>query len=192
MVLVMPVIFMLTVIIDVWIKREMIETHLGKKSGNRGIAFSIVLGSLSAGPIYAAFPICKMLLSKGASVTNIVVILSSWAVIKVPMLANEARFLGPKFMALRWLFSVLVIYIIAKIMAFLVKEEDMLKKMPSAGSALIVTPSLCIGCGICEKKAPETFMMVKQKAFVKSPVTCNEKSNALITLCPVGAIQCTE
>ena len=31
-------------------------------------------------------------LKKGASISNIVIILSAWAVIKVPMLANEAKF----------------------------------------------------------------------------------------------------
>ena len=87
---VLPIIFLLTVVIEAWIPKELIMKGLGEKSGVKGNLLSLLLGSISAGPIYAAFPIGKSLLSKGASITNIVIILSSWAVIKVPMLAKRS------------------------------------------------------------------------------------------------------
>ncbi len=99
---VLPVIFLLTVVIEALVPKEWIIKHFGEKSGFFGNILSLVLGSISAGPIYAAFPISKMLMTKGASVANIVIILSSWAVIKIPMLANEAKFLGVTFMSIRW------------------------------------------------------------------------------------------
>lgn len=99
MLMIMPVIFVLTALLDTWIAKEKITKYLGKESKVKGIILSFVLGSISAGPIYAAFPMCVMLHKKGASVRNLVIILSSWAVIKVPMLLNEAKFLGIKFMA---------------------------------------------------------------------------------------------
>ena len=40
---------------------------------------------------------------------SIIIILSSWAVIKIPMLLNEAKFLGAKFMIIRWLLTVIAI-----------------------------------------------------------------------------------
>ncbi len=125
MVQVLPVIFVFTVVIEAWIPKSVIMKGLGEKSGVRGWLLSMALGSLSAGPIYAAFPIGKMLMNKGASVTNLVIILSSWAVIKVPMLANEAKFLGPQFMAVRWVLTVFAIFLMGWIMGKVVRREDL-------------------------------------------------------------------
>jgi hypothetical protein len=48
--------------------KQTIENSLGEGSGVRGVLFSFLLGSFSAGPIYAAFPVCKMLLKKRISI----------------------------------------------------------------------------------------------------------------------------
>jgi uncharacterized membrane protein YraQ (UPF0718 family) len=125
MVQVLPVIFVFTVVIEAWIPKSVIMKGLGEKSGVRGWLLSLALGSLSAGPIYAAFPIGKALMNKGASVTNLVIILSSWAVIKVPMLANEAKFLGPQFMAARWVLTVSAILLMGWTMGRIVRREDL-------------------------------------------------------------------
>jgi uncharacterized membrane protein YraQ (UPF0718 family) len=77
-----------------------------------------------SGPIYAAFPFCIMLHKKGASIKNIVIILSSWAVIKIPMLLNEVKFLGIKFMVFRWILTVIAIVIFSWITSKIVKDED--------------------------------------------------------------------
>jgi len=121
---IMPVIFIITSIIEAWVPKEVIMKGFGEKAGIKGIVFSFLLGSFSAGPIYAAFPICKMLLKKGASIANVVIILSAWAVIKVPMLANEAKFLGVQFMGIRWILTVIAIIITAYLMTIFVKKKD--------------------------------------------------------------------
>lgn len=64
-----------------------------------------------------------LMLKKGASITNIVIILSSWAVIKIPMLANEVKFLGIKFMGIRWVLTVISIFTMGYFMALFVKKE---------------------------------------------------------------------
>jgi uncharacterized membrane protein YraQ (UPF0718 family) len=64
----------------------------------------------------------KSLLKKGASISNIVIILSAWAVIKVPMLANEAKFLGVNFMAVRWVLTVTAIFVMAYMVGKIVKK----------------------------------------------------------------------
>ncbi|MCK5764148.1 MAG: hypothetical protein KAH05_08515 [Clostridiales bacterium] len=81
----------------------------------KGYFFSFVIGSISAGPIYASFPIVKLLMKKGVSVGNTVIIISSWAVIKVPMLINEVKFLEFEFMALRWVLTIAAILIMSQI-----------------------------------------------------------------------------
>ena len=86
MVQVLPLVFIVSALITEWVPAQLISRHLGSKSGIRGIFYSLLLGSLSAGPIYAAFPMTHSLYKKGASVSNIAIIISSWAVIKIPML----------------------------------------------------------------------------------------------------------
>ena len=133
---VLPVIFLLTVVIEALVPKEMITKGFGEKSGIKGNLFSLLLGSISAGPIYAAFPISKLMLKKGASITNIVIILSSWAVIKIPMLANEVKFLGIKFMGIRWVLTVISIFTMGYFMALFVKTRDLPKpEMESKVSA---------------------------------------------------------
>lgn len=161
---ILPVIFMLTVAIDVLIPKEWIVKRLGKKSGLGGAALALAFGSLSAGPIYAAFPIAKTLHKKGASIGNVVVILSAWAVIKVPMLANEAKFLGPDFMAVRWILTVAFIFGIGLIMekSRIKIEDDESQDL----QAVTVKQEYCIGCTACEKGMPEIFAMKDGKAYV--------------------------
>lgn len=165
---VLPVIFLLTVVIEAMIPKEWIIKHFGEKSGFLGNILSLILGSISAGPIYAAFPISKMLLTKGASVPNIVIILSSWAVIKIPMLANEVKFLGVSFMGVRWVLTVIAILVMAWLTGKLINRKELLvsitdKTKPKVG----VNLDYCIGCGICVKMLPEVYEMIDQKAFIR-------------------------
>ncbi len=125
MLLIMPVVFVLTALLDIWMPKEKIMKFLGRDAGMKGVIFSLILGSISAGPIYAAFPLCVMLHKKGASIRNLVIILSSWAVIKIPMLLNEVKFLGFEFMAIRWGLTVAAILLFSWITARIVKDGDL-------------------------------------------------------------------
>ena len=125
MLMIMPVIFVLTALLDMWVSKEKIMKFLGKDAKAKGVFLAFVIGSISAGPIYAAFPMCVMLHKKGASIRNIIIILSSWAVIKVPMLLNEAKFLGPKFMVIRWILTVVAIIIFSWIADKIIKDKDL-------------------------------------------------------------------
>lgn len=191
---IMPVIFLLTSIIEAWVPREVIINRFGEGSGIKGNVFSFVLGSFSAGPIYAAFPVCKMLLKKGASITNIVIILSAWAVIKVPMLANEAKFLGIRFMGWRWILTVVSILLMAYMVSILVKKDS----IPMAKEQEIdeikgidIREQYCIGCGICAKFLPQYFVMYDKKAKSKNQEVMGqevEKISTVINKCPAKAI----
>ena len=193
MLMIMPVIFVLTALLDTWIAKEKITKYLGKESKVKGIILSFVLGSISAGPIYAAFPMCVMLHKKGASVRNLVIILSSWAVIKVPMLLNEAKFLGIKFMAIRWVLTVIAIVVFSWIAAKIVKDEDIVQKEEKA-SGLTLKRKSCMGCTLCTKNYPEFFGMQGKKAYIKSFDSEIDKERLIQTIlaCPVRAIDYIE
>ncbi|MCG8569312.1 MAG: permease [Spirochaetes bacterium] len=119
MIEVLPPVLILSGLITVWIPKESIIKIFGDGSGIKGKIISLFIGSFSAGPIYAAFPVCRTLLNKGATISNIVIILSSWAVVKVPMFLVEAKFLGVSFAALRYFFTIPVIFL----MGFLLEKK---------------------------------------------------------------------
>ncbi|MDO5041200.1 MAG: permease [Peptoniphilus sp.] len=192
MFMIMPVIFMLTALLDLWVPKEKIVTYLGQESGAKGIFLSFAVGSISAGPIYAAFPMCSMLRRKGASIRNIVIILSSWAVIKIPMLINEAKFLGPKFMAIRWVLTIISILIFSWIAGKIVKDED-LPNEDLKQSGLKLDRDACMGCSLCARNYPEVFEMNGNKAQVKNYEELDKaKLKEIIDACPVNAISYVE
>ena len=150
MLIIMPVVFLLTVVIEALVPKKLIIQGLGEKSGITGNLLSLVFGSISAGPVYAAFPICISLLRKGASIKNIVIILGAWAVIKVPMLANEAKFLGVKFMAIRWFNRY---FNICNGLLDVDNNQEKgfaIRKGRDTDTILAINEDYCIGCGLCE------------------------------------------
>ena len=193
---VLPVIFLLTVAIEVLVPKEWIIKHFGEKSGLLGNLLSLVLGSISAGPIYAAFPISKMLMSKGASVANIVIILSSWAVIKVPMLANEAKFLGVSFMSTRWVLTVAAILIMAWLMGKMISKREMSNDITDHPKPKVdVNQDYCVGCGICVKMMPEVYELIDQKAYARLENVNSGNMTMIhktVSKCPTQAITINE
>ena len=189
MIMIMPVIFVLTALLDLWVPKEKIMKYLGKEAKAKGVILSLALGSISAGPIYAAFPLCVMLHKKGASVRNLVIILSAWAVIKVPMLLNELMFLGFEFMAVRWVLTVIAIIVFSWITAKIVKDHD-LPQLKANQSGPSINKSACMGCSLCTKNYPELFEMQNKKASLKtiSKEINQEKLMKAVNACPVKAI----
>lgn len=191
---IMPVVFLLIVAIEVLVPKEVILRSFGENSGIKGNILALLLGSLSAGPIYAAFPISKTLLKKGAGISNIVIILSAWAVVKVPMLANEAKFLGVPFMAVRWVLTVIAIFLMAFITAKIVKKKDLPTDSRQA-EELTINREYCIGCGLCAKLLPEYYEMEGDKAVVRKSPENKADLPALrnsVEKCPAKAILLTE
>lgn len=193
MIMIMPVIFILTALLDLWVPKEKVMKYLGEEAKAKGVIFSLVLGSISAGPIYAAFPLCIMLHKKGASVRNLVIILSAWAVIKVPMLLNEMKFLGFEFMAVRWVLTVIAIIVFSWITAKVVKDDD-LPQLDKKQNGISVNESACMGCALCASSYPELFEIQNKKASIKTTDENINKEKLMnaINSCPVKAIDFVE
>ena len=194
MFMIMPVIFVLTALLDMWVPKEKIMKLLGKDAKAKGVFLAFVVGSISAGPIYAAFPMCVMLHKKGASIRNIIIILSSWAVIKVPMLLNEAKFLGPKFMIIRWLLTVIAIIIFSWTAAKMLKDEDLPCETVTK-TGLNINRDACMGCTLCVKNYSEIFEIQGKRAMIKTynkTTIDKEKLQNTIKACPVNAIEYIE
>ncbi|MFW6119370.1 MAG: permease [Petrotogales bacterium] len=122
--LIMPPVFVLMGLIEVWIPKEKIKKFLGKKSGLKGVILSFFMGTLPTGPLYAAFPLASSLLNKGARMTNIVIFLGSWAALKIPQLLVEIKFLGVSFTFLRFILTFTSIVIIGLFMEHIFKSKS--------------------------------------------------------------------
>ncbi|KYH35054.1 electron transport complex subunit RsxB [Clostridium tepidiprofundi DSM 19306] len=155
MVQILPAVFVISGLITTWVPRETITKYFGKDSGLKGNILSVLLGSISAGPIYAAFPIAFSLFNKGASILNIVLLISTWAVIKVPMLIVESKFLGASFMVTRTLLTIPSIFVIAYITSKIVKRKDIMnskENLDISNKTIIEIDSIlphfnCSACG---------------------------------------------
>ena len=110
---VLPPIFILLGLLDVWVDRATMVKYTGKGSGFRGVLIAFLLGSAAAGPLYAAFPFAAVMLKKGASLTNVLIFIGAWSTTKIPLLAFEASSMGLTFMLVRLGLSLVGIPLIA-------------------------------------------------------------------------------
>ena len=113
---VVPPVFILLGLLDTWVPREKVVTHLGLGSGMRGLSLAVILGAVAAGPLYGAFPVSAVMMKKGASFFNIMVFIGAWATLKIPLFLFETQFLGGMFSVTRWLCSLVGIILIAYVM----------------------------------------------------------------------------
>lgn len=94
---IVPPIFLLIGLMDVWVPRETMIKLMGEKSGIVGISIAFLFGTLAAGPLVAAFPVAMIMLKKGARYANVIFFLSIWASAKLPIIFFEISTLGLKF-----------------------------------------------------------------------------------------------
>ncbi|MEA4895505.1 MAG: permease [Oscillospiraceae bacterium] len=113
MISVIPPIFILLGLLDVWVDRATMMKYTGKGSGLKGILIAFLLGSAAAGPLYAAFPVAGVMLKKGSSLFNVFIFIGAWSTTKIPMLTFEAASLGLTFTLTRLALSIVGILIIA-------------------------------------------------------------------------------
>ncbi|MCX7024294.1 MAG: permease [Spirochaetes bacterium] len=124
MLLVIPPIFILLGLLDVWVPREKMIKYMGPDSGLKGPVLAFLLGSFAAGPLYGAFPFAAILMKKGAGFMNILIFIGAWSTTKIPMLLFEISALGPRFALSRLAIDIVGIIIIAfAIKATLPKKE---------------------------------------------------------------------
>jgi uncharacterized membrane protein YraQ (UPF0718 family) len=124
MIIVVPPIFLLLGLFDIWVPRETIIALMGEKSGILGISLALLLGSFSAGPLYAAFPVAAVLMNKGSKFSNILLFVGAWATTKRPMLLFEASSMGWKFMLTRLIINIPGIIIMAYLVETMISFKE--------------------------------------------------------------------
>ncbi|HKL60111.1 MAG TPA: permease [Sphaerochaeta sp.] len=124
MVLVIPPIFILLGLLDVWVPKETMVKFMGEKSGIKGILLALFIGSAAAGPLYGAFPVAAVFMKKGVKFTNILIFLGAWSTTKIPMFLFEVASLGPVFAVTRLLIDIPGIIIIAYLLSALMPKAE--------------------------------------------------------------------
>lgn len=132
MLLVIPPVFILLGLLDVWVPRETMVKFMGEDSGVKGIVLAILLGSAAAGPLYGAFPVAAVFMKKGVKFSNILIFVGAWSTTKIPMLLFELAALGPKFALTRLAVDIPGIILIAFILAKLIPKKDVEKLYENA------------------------------------------------------------
>ncbi len=97
MLLIVPPIFLLIGLFDVWVPRETVISLMGKESGIKGMFLAFFLGAFSAGPTIAAFPLALVMIKKGARYTNVMFFLMVWSSLKLPIVFFQITQLGFSF-----------------------------------------------------------------------------------------------
>lgn len=108
---VLPPIMILIGLLDVWVPKEVMIRLMGEKSGLIGVLIAFLLGSLAAGPLYAAFPIAAILIKKKAHLTYVIFFLGVWSTAKLPMILFEYTSFGGQFTLIHNLSNLIVFFI---------------------------------------------------------------------------------
>lgn len=124
MILIIPPIFVLIGLLDVWVPREVMVKYLGKGSGVKGTVIALLLGSMTAGPLYGAFPVVAIFMKKGATLFNMIVLLGAWSTTKIPMLMYEFSALGVKFALTRLLLDIPGIIVLAFLVSKTITQKE--------------------------------------------------------------------
>ncbi|MCF6464750.1 permease [Clostridium sp. Cult2] len=127
MMMVIPPVFILMGLLDVWVPKDVMVKYMGEGSGIKGILLSMFLGSAAAGPLYGAFPVAAVLMKKGVKLTNILIFIGAWSTTKIPMFLFELSSLGSKFAITRLIVNIPGILLIAYIIDHLLSEEEKVK-----------------------------------------------------------------
>ncbi|WMJ76914.1 MULTISPECIES: permease [unclassified Sedimentibacter] len=121
---ILPPIFILLGLLDVWVERETMMKYMGEKSGIIGVLIAFLLGSAAAGPLYAAFPVAMVLLKKGSKFSYVLIMIGAWSTTKIPLLLFEASSMGLKFTVLRFALNFIGIGVIAYTTEKLLSKEE--------------------------------------------------------------------
>ncbi len=121
---VLPPIMVMLGLMDEWVSRETMIKYMGRDSGILGIFLSILIGSVGAGPMYAAFPFTAVLLKKGAKLSNIIIFMNAWCVTKISTLLFEITSLGYKFTFIRFLVNLPGIILMGYMVEWIMHKSD--------------------------------------------------------------------
>lgn len=126
----LPIIFILIGLFEVWVKKETIESHLGENSKYffEGYLWAFLLSTLNVAGMLLAFPVGYSLYKKNARLSVVLTYLGASGLVRINMLFFEISFIGIKFTLIRILTAFPLIIISSLIIEkFLIKNRKMIQ-----------------------------------------------------------------
>lgn len=124
MVTILPCAFILIALFETWVSRETVIAHLGDGAGFKSYIWAILLGGMSVGGIYVAFPLVYSLFRKGASLKIIFCIIGFAGACRIPMTIFEMSCLGWKFTFIRLTSAILMLLITGTAMGAILEKRN--------------------------------------------------------------------
>ena len=120
---VLPCIFVLIGLFDVWVKTETVEKHLGHGSGVVSYLWALLLASTTVGGLYVAIPVAHALYVKRARLGVVVAFLSAAGICRIPMTLFEASFLGWRFTCVRFAISLPLVILSSAVIGYFFDKQ---------------------------------------------------------------------
>jgi uncharacterized membrane protein YraQ (UPF0718 family) len=125
MLLPLGLVFILMLVLNLFLKPAQIVKFFGREAGVKGVILAAAAGIISAGPIYAWYPLLKDLREKGAAKTFLAIFLGNRAV-KPFLLPVMIAYFGWIYVLILTVFTVLGSIVIGYFVGALVKAESIL------------------------------------------------------------------
>jgi uncharacterized membrane protein YraQ (UPF0718 family) len=117
-------IFIFMGLLDVWVPKETMIRIMGEYSKGRGVLIALLLGAITAVPLYGLLPMTGILLKKGCKLSNILIFLCSSASLRIPLFLFEVSSLGWRFALIQFLVSVIAVLLIAFLVEKILSQKE--------------------------------------------------------------------
>jgi uncharacterized membrane protein YraQ (UPF0718 family) len=124
MLTVLPCVFVLIGLFDVWVKRETVEKHLGRGASVLSYLWAVLLAGTMVGGLHVAFPVAHALYVKRARLGVVLAFLAAAGICRVPMTLFEAGFLGWQFSCVRLGVSLPLVVVSSALLGALFERRD--------------------------------------------------------------------
>ncbi|MCF7912590.1 MAG: permease [Candidatus Cloacimonetes bacterium] len=104
--LLLPPVFIIIGLFEVWIPRKYIEKHFGESHGISAWIWLMLLASTIVGGLYVSLPLAYSLYQKGIRLRLVYGFLGFSTICRIPMTFFEASFLGLKFTIIRYIVAI--------------------------------------------------------------------------------------
>lgn len=111
--LLLPPVFILIGLFEVWVPRKTIEKHFGESHGSGAWFWLMLLSSTIVGGLYVSLPLAYTLYQKGTRLRLVYGFLGFSTICRIPMTFFEASFLGLKFTLIRYAIALPLVIISA-------------------------------------------------------------------------------
>lgn len=108
--------FLLLAFIKLGLNSQIVERQIQNGNKYKNVLAAYIFGMFVSGPIYPGYSLGNLLIKKGIKIRVVVILLSVWSTLKIPLLPYEISILGFKITIVRWITTFILIYLLSVMM----------------------------------------------------------------------------